>query len=90
MPTPMYVQLRRIMQSQPVRAKCAEVADGIAARARELAQQDTADDAEDVIIGREDGTRPRGRPYSRVTASLDQEFGTPRTARRRILGRSIP
>lgn len=90
MPTPMYEQLRRVMQSRKVRAKLAEVADGIAARAEQLAAQDEADDAEDVIIGREEGTRPKGRPYSRVTASLDQEWGTSKVARRRILGRSIP
>jgi hypothetical protein len=90
MPTPLYLQLRRVMKSERVRSKLAEVADRMEARAQHLALEDTADDAEDVQIGREDGTRPAGRPYSRVTASLDQEFGTSKVARRRILGRSIP
>lgn len=37
----------------------------------------------------ETGTRPTGRPYSRVTSTAaDAEFGTSRTARRRVLGRA--
>lgn len=88
MPTPMYLQLRRVMQGPAVRAKCAEVANRIAARAERIDATDSADDAEDVKIGREDGTRPKGRPYSRVTASLEQEFGTSKVARRRNLGQA--
>lgn len=89
MATPLYEQLGHVMRSQMVRRKLAEVADGIAQRAQGIADADVADDAEDIQIGREDGTRPKGRPYARVTAPLAQEYGTPKVARRRILGQAI-
>lgn len=88
MPTPMYVQLRRVMQGPEVRHKLAEVADRIAGRAERIAAADKADDAEDVRFTRESGVRPKGRPYERVSAELDQEYGTSRVARRRILGQA--
>jgi len=89
MASSMYKQLGVVMRSEAVRRQIAEVADRIAARAQAIADADTAEDAEDITIGRVDGTRPKGRPFARVTAPLDQEFGTPKVARRRILGRAI-
>lgn len=89
MASAMYKQVGAVMRSPAVRRQIAAVADGIASRAQAIANADTAEDAEDITIGRVDGTRPKGRPFARVTAPLDQEFGTPRTARRRILGQAI-
>lgn len=80
-----YKELQKLLQSQTVRAKVAQVADRVARDAKAIAE---AEGADEVVIGREDGTRPLGRPYSRVTAPLDQEFGTSRVQRRRILGRA--
>ena len=73
------------MQSRPVRAGCAAVADRKAGNARSIA----ASEAPEVEITREDGTRPKGRPVSRIYSSdVDGEFGTSRTEQRRILGRA--
>jgi hypothetical protein len=77
--------IRAVMQSRQVRAKLAEVADRKAATARRIA----AVEAPDVVIGRYDGTRPRGRSYARITAPADYEHGTANIARRRILGRAV-
>ena len=41
-----------------------------------------------MTVTRSDGTRPKGRPYSRVAADADQEWGTSEIERRRILGRA--
>jgi hypothetical protein len=76
--------IRAVMQSHKVRAKLAEVADRKAGTARAIA----AVEAPDVVIGRYDGTRPRGRSYARITAPADYEHGTANIARRRILGRA--
>jgi hypothetical protein len=80
-----YRQLGDIARSPAVRAKLAQVADGIAADARAIAATEGAD----VQVRREDGTRPKGRPYARVLADADQEWGTSEVARRRILGRAV-
>jgi hypothetical protein len=76
--------IRDVMQSHKVRAKLAEVADRKAGTARSIA----ATEAPDVQIGRYDGTRPKGRPYARITAPADYEHGTANITRRRILGRA--
>lgn len=80
-----YRQLGDLARSPAVRAKLSEVADRIAARAEFIA----ATEAPEVTIRREDGTRPKGRPYARVLAPADQEHGTAETVRRRILGRAL-
>lgn len=77
-------ELGSIMRSRAVRAKLAQVADEIAQRAETIASSEGAA----VNIEREDGTRPKGRPYSRVSAPADQEFGTAYTKRRAILSRA--
>lgn len=76
--------IRSAMQSQTVRAALDERRDRVARRARSIAAQEGVD----PHIGTSSGTRPRGRPYARVTADADQEWGNSNTARRRILGRA--
>lgn len=73
------------MQAQAVRDGLAARADRVAASAKSIA----ASEAPEVEITREDGTRPKGRPFSRIYSSdVDGEFGTSRTEQRRILGRA--
>lgn len=73
------------MRSQGVRRALAQRADRIAAAARSL----NAAEQVDARIGREDGTNARGRPYGRITSTaVDAEYGTSKTARRRVLGRA--
>lgn len=80
-----YQQAGKVMRSREVRAKLDRVADAVAAAAEGIA----ASEGVDANIGRESGTRPRGRPYARVTADAEQEHGSARTARRRVLGRAV-
>ncbi len=75
---------RDAMQSRQVRAGLAKRRDEVAARARSIAGQEKID----PNITTSEGTRPKGRPYARVTADAGQEFGDSNTARRRILGRA--
>lgn len=57
----------------------------IAPRARQIAAAEQVDTEITVT----DGTRPRGRSYSRVSSTnVAAEFGAGKTARRRILGRA--
>ena len=77
--------IRAVMQSRQVRAKLHEVANRKAETARRIA----AVEAPDVVIGRYDGTRPKGRSFARITAPADYEHGTANIARRRILGRAV-
>lgn len=73
------------MQSKTVRAALAARADKIANTAKSIASNEKAK----VDIEREDGTRPKGRPFSRVYSSdVDGEWGTAYTEQRRILGRA--
>jgi hypothetical protein len=43
----------------------------------------------DVVVQREDGTRPKGRPYARISIPAENEFGDSKTRRLRILGRVV-
>jgi hypothetical protein len=81
----LYRQAGKIMKSKPVRAKLDRVADAIAVAAEGIA----ASEGVDANIGRKSGTRPLGRPYARVTADAEQEHGSARTVRRRVLGRAV-
>ena len=72
------------MQSDTTRAALAARADAIAGRAEQIA----ANEGVDAQIEREDGTRPKGRPYSRVSADASQEWGNRYSERLRILGRA--
>lgn len=73
------------MQSKAVRDGVAARADRIASRAEKIAREEEVE----VTITRTDGTRPKGRPFSRVTSdNVDAEWGTSKTARSRIMGRA--
>lgn len=72
------------MQSQPTR-------DALEKKARELASRADAlgaSEGVEIEASVSSGTRPKGRPFSRVESSnVDQEWGDRYTERRRILGR---
>lgn len=73
------------MQSAPVREALERRARDAKARAERLAASEGVDMNLFVISG----TRPRGRPYSNLVGNnVDQEFGTSKVERRRILGRA--
>lgn len=74
----------RAMQSETVRAALEEKAYDIANRADGIAANEDVD-AETWV---ETGTRPKGRPFARVYADAEQEYGSMRMDRRRILGRA--
>lgn len=88
MPTRMTLSFQAIgqaMKDPGIRAALANQAQQIASRARAL------NSAEGVKaeIAVQHGTNGRGRPYSRITSTAaDAEFGTSKTARRRVLGRA--
>lgn len=76
---------RRIVALPSVRAALRARAQAIAGRARVIAATETPD----ASIGMEEGTRPQGRTYARVTSDDPEgEFGTEKRARRRVLGRA--
>ncbi|GAA3727345.1 hypothetical protein [Streptomyces tremellae] len=83
--------VRQIMQSAEVRDGLKARAEAIAPVARRLAAEEVDDNfAEEIRV--ESGTRPKGRPYARVTAARSDaeanEWGDTNTIRRRILGRA--
>lgn len=76
---------RRIVALPSVRAALRARAQAIAGRARGIAATETPD----ASITTDEGTRPRGRTYARVTSDdPDGEFGTEKRKRRRVLGRA--
>ena len=77
---------RDVVAMPKVRAELATTARRIAATAQVFAKQDDAD----TDISAEDGTRPKGRTYSRVVSRDfdDSEWGTARRRRTRALGRA--
>ena len=81
--TPEFIQAAA--QSEGVRKVLAERRDRLARAAEALA---ASEDVEGEVSTSE-GTRPKGRPYARVEFdNVDQEWGTSKTRRRRILGRA--
>lgn len=75
------------MNSEPVQKALRERADKIKAKAQRIAAG--APDLRGTTVWVEDGTRPKGRPFSSVYCdNPDQEYGTARTARHRLLGRA--
>jgi hypothetical protein len=76
-----YQLVREVMQSKRVRAKLAEVAQ------RGVPVTDARAAAERVAARAQltHGTRPRGRPYSRIALNGTTEWGDYRTPRRRVL-----
>lgn len=82
MTAPRYVQLGRVMKSAKVRGKLAEVANRVAQKV-----DAEATEGDDMAV-RTDGTRPKGRPFSRVAVDAADEWGNAYTQRRRRLGRA--
>lgn len=80
-----YDFVRQVMQSTPVRRMISQVADRKAAQAAGIAS--AAGVA--VPIQREDGTRPKGRPYARISLPASHEHGDSKTRRLRILGQVV-
>lgn len=81
--TPEFIQ--SAMRDPGVTAHLQVVADRVAARAKGIA----ATEGIDMEISTVAGVRPLGRPYVNViTNNVEQEFGTSRTERRRVLGRA--
>ena len=73
------------MRSTTTRSALAAKAARIRARTEQIANAENVD----VSASTSTGTRPRGRPYARVVSSnIEQEWGSSRTARRRVLGRA--
>lgn len=80
-----YEFIQKAAQHPGVREQLQVVADRIASRARGLAA------SEDVTmeVTTKSGLRPKGRPYVNVIGdNAEQEWGSSRTGRRRILGRA--
>jgi hypothetical protein len=78
-----YQFARQVMQSPGVRRSLDKVADRVAAEANRLARAQGLG-----VAARVDGTRPKGRPYARVSMTGSQEWGTHTEPRRRILGQA--
>lgn len=79
-----YDFIRSAMQSDPVRAGLEEKAHQLAARADSLG----ASEGVEMACSVESGTRPKGRPVSKVVSdNVTQEWGDRDSERHRILGR---
>lgn len=77
--------IRDAMQKQAVRDGLERTARQKQSRAESLAASEGVELESEVISG----TRPKGRPYSRVQSrNVGQEWGDSKTARRRVLGRA--
>lgn len=80
-----YEYIQQAAQHADVRKRTEELAESVASRARGLASGEGVE----MEVTVESGTRPGGRPFSNVVGdNPDQEFGSSRSARRRILGRA--
>lgn len=80
-----YEYIQQAAQHPGVRAQLQAVADRVKARGDGLAKQDGVE----MEITTPAGTRPDGRPFVNVVGdNPDQEFGSSRSGRFRILGRA--
>lgn len=80
-----YEYIQKAAQHPDVVKQLQVVADRVATRAKSFA----ADQGLDVEVTTKAGRRPKGRPYVNVIVDdADQEFGTARKPRLRILGRA--
>lgn len=88
---PDYAGIGDVMRSDEVRAALHDTAEQVWARAKSFAGEAKLD-AYEASLRVEDGTRPKGRPYSRVVADDASaeaiEWGDTHVVRRRILGRA--
>jgi hypothetical protein len=86
-----YAGIREVQQLPVVRAALSARSRPIAARARSIAAGQGSRAIADSITT-EDGTRPKGRSYSRVvsrpTAEVQRDRTATPTARRRVLARA--
>lgn len=74
-----------VLGSAQVRSALNAERDRIAKRAQGIAESEQIPGK----ITAKDGVRPKGRPFARVEFdNADQEWGTARTARSRVLGRA--
>lgn len=80
-----YLFIQSVAQLPSVRAKVAAVRDAKAQQAAALAQAEGLT----VTITTSEGTRPKGRPYGRIAIPAEDEFGTDRRPRTRLLGRIV-
>ena len=81
--TPEFIQ--SAMHQPGVAAALQAVADRVARRAEGIA----ANEGVDINITTTAGVRPKGRPYVNVVAdNVDQEWGSSRSGKYRILGRA--
>lgn len=82
----LYRQIARVQQGPKVRAKLREVAERVKGNAEAVAAEEGVTN---VTFEIEDGERPRGRSFSRVSMNPgDAEYGTEFVSARRILGRA--
>lgn len=80
-----YEFIQQAAQQPDVQKRLQQTANRIRARAESIA----ANEGSDMKVTTVAGTRPGGRPFVNVVGDdPDQEYGTSRTARRRILGRA--
>jgi hypothetical protein len=86
MPTARYLWVQEQLQKPGVRRKLRQAANRKARLAAVLAAQD---DVIDMPVMQSDGTRPRGRPYSRVAIPAGNEFGDSKSRRLRLLARVV-
>lgn len=76
--------IRKAWDHPDIPAALERTAKRIAADANSIAQSEDAEADYTVVTGK----RPKGRPYANVIGPRDQEFGTAKTPRKRILGRA--
>lgn len=80
-----YEFIQKAAQHPDVAKQLQVVANRVKARAEQLAEKDGVD----MKVTTEAGTRPGGRPFVNVVGdNPDQEYGSSRSGRFRILGRA--
>lgn len=80
-----YDWVKEIMQTEGVRKRIADAADRKARAAQQIAEQE----GRTVSVVRSNGTRPKGRPYARISIPASDEHGNSKVSRLRLLGRVL-
>lgn len=80
-----YEYVERILQSSKVRDALRKVRDRKARAINTIA----ASERTTVTVTLSEGTRPKGRPYARISLPASTEFGDSKTRRLRLLGRVV-
>lgn len=81
-----YEYVRQVMQSPGIRKVISEVADRKAKLAGVIA---VSEGEAGIPIVRGNGTRPKGRPYARISIPAANEHGDSKTRRLRLLARVV-